>query len=157
MSHKNLINMTGSCLQKISLSGKNNNNNNNNNRNNNNKMSPSSWGFCNYSVNCMRGLYEVLLAWRGKLNASACKSQAAAPGRAPAGSKAVFTSRGKQTPSLSLSQPPIQKPPLRSGREKGENGEGEKAKKKNKTKKFLRNSQGTFPHSPTSPPTPNTL
>lgn len=55
--------MTGSCLQRSLLSVKNNNNNNNNNnRNNNNKMSPSSRGFCNYSVNCMRGLYEVLLA-----------------------------------------------------------------------------------------------
>lgn len=53
--------MTGSCLQRSLLSVKNNNNNNNN-RNNNNKMSPSSQGFCNYSVNCMRGLYEVLLA-----------------------------------------------------------------------------------------------
>lgn len=63
--HKKLINMTGSCLQKILLSVENNNNNNRN-RNNNNKMSPSSWGLCNYSVNCMRGLYEVLLAWRGK-------------------------------------------------------------------------------------------
>lgn len=31
---------------------------------NNNKMSPSSLDICNYSVNCMRGLYEVLLAWR---------------------------------------------------------------------------------------------
>lgn len=60
---KKLMNMAGSCLQKM-LSVKNNNKNNN--RNNNNKMSPSSWGFCNYSVNCMRGLYEVLLAWRGK-------------------------------------------------------------------------------------------
>lgn len=133
MSHKNLINMTGSCLQKISLSVKNNNNNNNNNnRSNNNKMSPSSWGFCNYSVNCMRGLYEVLLAWRGKHDASACKSQAAARGRAPAGSKAVFTSRGKQAPSLSLSQPPIQKPPLRSGEKGVENGEEKKAERKKK-------------------------
>lgn len=60
-THTNLINMTGSCLQRSLLSVKNNNNNNNN-RNNNNKMSPSSRGFCNYSVNCMRGLYEVLLA-----------------------------------------------------------------------------------------------
>lgn len=134
MSHKNLINMTGSCLQKILLSVKNNNNNNNNNRNNNNKMSPSSWGFCNYSVNCMRGLYEVLLAWRGKHDASACKSQAAAPGRAPAGSKAVFTSRGKQTPSLSLSQTPIRKPPLRSG-EKMERRKRQEKKKKKTTKK----------------------
>lgn len=31
---------------------------------NNNKMSPHSLDICNYSVNCMRGLYEVLLAWR---------------------------------------------------------------------------------------------
>jgi len=31
---------------------------------NNTKLSPSSLDMCNYSVNCMRGLYEVLLAWR---------------------------------------------------------------------------------------------
>ena len=45
-------------------------------------------------------------------------------GRAPAVSKAVFTSRGKQAPSLFLSQPPFQKPPLRSGEKKwrGEKG-----------------------------------
>lgn len=61
--HKKLMNKTGSRLQKV-LPGKNNNKNKN--CNNNNKMSPSSWGFCNYSVNCMKGLYEVLLAWRGK-------------------------------------------------------------------------------------------
>lgn len=47
-----LINMTGLLFADLIISK------------NNNKMSPSSLDICNYSVNCMRGLYEVLLAWR---------------------------------------------------------------------------------------------
>lgn len=91
------MNMTGSRLQKM-LSVKNNKNNNRNN-----KRSPSGWGFCNHSVNCMKGLYEVLLAWRGKQELQLARRKQLLGGRAPAGSKAVFTSRGKQAPSLSLS------------------------------------------------------
>ena len=145
--------MTGSCLQKILLSVKNNNNNNNNNRNNNNKMSPSSRGFCNYSVNCTRGLYEVLLAWRGERNASACKSQAAARGRAPAGSKAVFTSRGKQAPSLFPFTAPN---PKTTSKKQGENGEEEKAEKKIKIKLNLKSSSITAREPSTLPsPPPN--
>lgn len=55
-------------------------------------------------------------------------------GRAPVGSKAVFTSRGKQGLSLSLSWPPVQKPPLRRGEKWREKQTGEKGGKK-KTKK----------------------
>lgn len=47
-----LINMTGLLFADLIISK------------NNNKMSPSSLDICNYSVNCKRGLYEVLLAWR---------------------------------------------------------------------------------------------
>lgn len=61
-------------------------------------------------------------------------------GRAPVGSKAVFTSRGKQGPSLSLSRPPIQKPPLRRGRNGEKNREERKVEKK-KLKKFGHNSK----------------
>lgn len=44
-------------------------------------MSPSSLDICNYSVNCMRGLDEVLLAWRvGDRGAAAGERRAAAAG-----------------------------------------------------------------------------
>lgn len=51
-SDTQLITMTGPLFADLVISK------------NNNKMSPSSLDICNYSVNCMRGLYEVLLAWR---------------------------------------------------------------------------------------------
>lgn len=99
--HKKLMNVTGSRSQKM-LSVKNNQNNN---PNSSHKMSPSSWGFCNYSVNCMKGLDEVLLAWRGKSELQLASRKQLLGGRAPAGSQAVFTSRGKQAPSLSFQSP----------------------------------------------------
>lgn len=55
-------------------------------------------------------------------------------GRAPAGFKAVFTSRGKQAPSLSLSQPLMQKLPLRGKKWRDKNGDRRKAEE-NKTEK----------------------
>lgn len=66
-------------------------------------------------------------------------------GRAPAGSKAVFTSKGKQAPSLSHSQPPIQKPPQRRREKWRGKWKGEKDRKNIKLKMFFHSKQASFP------------
>lgn len=66
---------------------------------NNPKVSPSSLDICNYSVNCMRGLYEVLLAWRvGDPGAALESRQQLLRGFAPAAHQAVCAARRNPRP-----------------------------------------------------------
>lgn len=99
--HKKRMNVTGSHSQKM-LSVKNNQNNN---PNSSNKMSPSRWGFCNYSVNCMKGLDEVLLAWRGKEELQLASRKQLLGGRAPAGPRLFSPREENRPPSLSFQSP----------------------------------------------------
>lgn len=93
---------------------------------NNTKMSPSSLDICNYSVNGMRGLYEVLLAWRVGDPGAALESRqqllrGCAPAAHQAATRAARENRAARAPRRP--RPPAPEEGWRWGAGKGGKGD----------------------------------